>query len=293
MRDDPNQSGSAGAADTQDASRLYPAGGGAESSPGGGRARLPEAPRLLVSVRSVEEARVALQSGAEVIDVKEPRAGPLGAASLTVQRAIVDLLSGRGRLLSAALGELDQATTRDPPAAPGVHLAKAGLARQRVRPWQTRLDALRHRLAQGPSPIHLVAVAYADAHTAGAPAVAEVLDYAISRTLPYLLVDTFLKDGTSLLSHIDLKALGRFTERAQSAGVKVALAGALELDAIEAIRTLRPDVIAVRGAACSGGKRGRSIDPTRIRRLLQTCRSRERSVPTPDPRSEDVAEPAP
>ena len=34
--------------------------------------------RLLVSVRSAEEAEIALAGGADVIDVKEPRRGALG-----------------------------------------------------------------------------------------------------------------------------------------------------------------------------------------------------------------------
>ena len=39
-----------------------------------------EAPGLLVSVRSAAEALAALAGGADVIDVKEPNQGSLGAA---------------------------------------------------------------------------------------------------------------------------------------------------------------------------------------------------------------------
>ncbi len=36
--------------------------------------------KLLVSVRSVDEAEMVLEAGVDLIDVKEPRSGSLGAA---------------------------------------------------------------------------------------------------------------------------------------------------------------------------------------------------------------------
>ncbi len=40
--------------------------------------------RLLVSVRSAAEAEIALSAGADLIDVKEPSRGSLGAADPAV-----------------------------------------------------------------------------------------------------------------------------------------------------------------------------------------------------------------
>ena len=45
--------------------------------------------RLLVSVRSVEEAEAALAGGADLIDVKEPTRGSLGRADDAVIAAIL------------------------------------------------------------------------------------------------------------------------------------------------------------------------------------------------------------
>ena len=63
------------------------------------------APRLLVSVRSAEEAEAALIGGADWIDLKEPSAGPLAAVGVEVAKQVVDCVAGR-RPISAALGEL-------------------------------------------------------------------------------------------------------------------------------------------------------------------------------------------
>jgi (5-formylfuran-3-yl)methyl phosphate synthase len=50
-------------------------------------------PRLLVSVRSPQEALAAVRGGADIIDVKEPRYGSLGQASAHVITEIARLLS--------------------------------------------------------------------------------------------------------------------------------------------------------------------------------------------------------
>jgi uncharacterized protein (UPF0264 family) len=61
--------------------------------------------KLLVSVRSMEEAQAALEGGADLIDIKEPNRGPLGKARDSVIAAIVEVVAGR-RPVSAAMGEL-------------------------------------------------------------------------------------------------------------------------------------------------------------------------------------------
>ena len=52
--------------------------------------------KLLVSVRSVEEALLAAEGGADFIDLKEPGAGALGGLPIATIRAIVDALRRHG-----------------------------------------------------------------------------------------------------------------------------------------------------------------------------------------------------
>src|SRR5947209_7857771 len=91
--------------------------------------------RLLVSVRSAEEARAALEGGAAVIDVKEPDRGPLGRADPSIWaevRAAVPMATP----VSVALGELYEWVGDDAPgdlspldASAGFTYRKLGLAR--------------------------------------------------------------------------------------------------------------------------------------------------------------------
>ena len=61
--------------------------------------------RLLVSVVSADEARRALAGGADIIDVKDPREGALGAPSPRVLSEVVAAVGGAAPV-SVALGDL-------------------------------------------------------------------------------------------------------------------------------------------------------------------------------------------
>ena len=50
---------------------------------------------FLASVMSAEEAGLALEGGADVIDLKDPTSGALGALPVAVIRAAVDRIAGR------------------------------------------------------------------------------------------------------------------------------------------------------------------------------------------------------
>ena len=62
--------------------------------------------KILVSVRSVEEALLAASSGVDFIDLKEPSGGALGGLPTPTIRAIVEALrqQGRGLPVSATIG---------------------------------------------------------------------------------------------------------------------------------------------------------------------------------------------
>ena len=55
--------------------------------------------------------------------------------------------------------------------------------------------------------------------------------------------------------------------RCREAGVRVALAGSLGARQMLALREVRPDWFAVRGAVCRGGDRGGGLDPDAVRFL--------------------------
>ena len=53
--------------------------------------------KMLASVTGAEEAEIALAGGADIIDLKDPKAGALGAVSTAVIRQAVAAVAGRSR----------------------------------------------------------------------------------------------------------------------------------------------------------------------------------------------------
>jgi uncharacterized protein (UPF0264 family) len=229
---------------------------------------------LLVSVRSAAEAEVALAAGADLIDVKEPSRGSLGAADAKVWREVSRTVAGRTPV-SVALGELEEidghAATAQASSGAQVQFAKCGLAVAALTgDWVTRWrKAMRHL----PNNVQPVAVAYADWRVAQAPPPQEVLAAAACLRSPYLLVDTFNKSGGNLLVHLSLEELRDLSARAADERIRLVLAGSLDAQAIAALLPLAPAYVAVRGAAC-GGDRTQAIDASRVKRLVKLVRTR-------------------
>lgn len=214
---------------------------------------------LLVSVRSAPEARAALTGGAGLIDVKEPSRGSLGRADDATIAAVVREVAGR-RPVSAALGELAESASL--PAPMGLAFVKWGLAGCGRIDWRHLLS---ERLQPG---CQRVVVAYADWQRAAAVPPEEVCDFAAEHGCGAVLFDTWRKDGTTLTDWLSPYALGRHLDRCQTAGVRVALAGALGPGQIRTLLPLCPDWFAVRGAACRDGERTNGIDADAVRRLV-------------------------
>src|SRR5262249_40916483 len=83
-----------------------------------------------------------------------------------------------------------------------------------------------------------------------------------------VVLDTFLKDGTTLLDWLPVPRIAMLCGLYRAAGVRVALAGSLGVSQIAELRHARPDWFAVRGAACRGGREG-EIDADRVRELKE------------------------
>ena len=229
--------------------------------------------RLLVSVRSVQEAERALAGGADILDMKEPSRGSLGMARIDDIACVSNLpaVAAEQVSLSVALGELsDWRQVSNRPTLPAnVSLAKMGLSHCRSdslwqRHWQeVRADFERESSRQ----IGWVAVAYADATEAESPSIGAVLHAAISTGCVGLLIDTWTKDGRTLLSEIDAASLTTIANNCHDSGLFLALAGNLQRSSLPELSNLPADVLAIRSAACCDHDRKSDIDSDRIRQF--------------------------
>jgi uncharacterized protein (UPF0264 family) len=224
--------------------------------------------RLLVSVRSVAEAQIALACVVDLIDIKEPRQGSLGACDEATIAAIVEEVAGR-RPLSVALGELIEYDPARRNALTGVQFAKFGLAgMSKVGDWRSRLHGALGGLSPGVAP---VAVVYADYDRAQAPAPQAVIEMALESDCGALLVDTFCKDGSNVLEHCTLGELRDWSRHARRAGMLFVVGGSVQARLFPGLSECEPDFIAVRGAVCKNS-RASEIDAERIVELQRQLR---------------------
>jgi len=234
-----------------------------------------DVPKLLVSVCSVLEAEAAMAGGADVIDVKEPSRGALGRADDDVLNAIGDAVGGR-LPISAALGEFADFSGAVPAGFDFVKCGLAGLAGDGE--WHLRWVQLRDAVSAT-----AVVVAYADWQCCQAPSLDDVIAFACRQPNGIVLIDTGCKDKNlhgrraTLLDWTPLPDLETIVKKVHRASGRIALAGSLGLEEIAQLRELKPDWIAVRGAACADADRAAMIDSRRVRNIKSLLSGRSES----------------
>lgn len=229
--------------------------------------------KLLVSVRDVDEALVAAAAGADFVDLKEPRAGALGALPLATIAAVVAALRVRhpDRLVSATVGDPADAPLETllarvaATAACGIDYVKVGL-----RPGEhATLAALAGCRAT------VVPVFVADQGLDAA-----LIDAACAAPFPALMLDTEGKLGSSLLDRCGDDELLGFIARARAAGKLAGLAGALRADELPRLARLAPDFAGFRSAVCEGGRTG-ALSAARLQALRRSLQGLAADAPAP------------
>jgi (5-formylfuran-3-yl)methyl phosphate synthase len=236
--------------------------------------------RLLVSVVSAEEARRALAGGADIIDVKDPGEGALGAPSPRVLSEVVSVV-GPATPVSAAIGDLPNLPHTAALAAAGAAQSGAGYVKVGVRGVRD-LDgavALLSAVADAVGPqTKVIAAAYADAGALTPRALAPAwLPDLVQRTgIAGALVDTFVKDGRGLYAWLSEPELTELIARTHQAGASFAIAGQLRLGELHRVLA---DVVGLRSAVCRGGDRAAQLDTALVADAVAELRANRAPQP--------------
>lgn len=230
---------------------------------------------LLVSPRNIEEALAAVRGGADILDIKNPQEGSLGAnfpwvisqvrqavpASIPVSAAIGDFPDLPGSAALAAFGALKA----------GADIVKVGLkGPKNVKSAMHFVKQVVRSVKGASESAEVVVCAYGDFERAGTIDPLLIPEIASKCGADVAMIDTAIKDGRPITDFLRRKDLKNFVDETHSRGLCAALAGSLGAGEVRALKSLNPDVIGVRGAVCEGGNRknGR-ISEKRVRQLKE------------------------
>ncbi len=222
--------------------------------------------QLLVSVSSIEEAKVALDAGVDVIDLKHPGRGALGALASDEIKVIVGYVRAYDahRRITATIGDLPMqpdmlSSAVEAMAANGVDVIKIGFFKAHTEPVATYdvcLNALRKFTQHG---IKLVGVLFAE------------YDYPADMTTKLknagfygVMIDTMNKNGTTFLDYHSDQETQRFVLNAKIHGLQLGLAGSLQLQHIPSVKRFEPDYIGFRSGLCDRNLRTNRLCPDRV-----------------------------
>ena len=231
--------------------------------------------RVLVSVRSVAEAKLVATGGAQFIDLKEPGQGALGGLPLAMIGSIVTALRARhpGLVISATIGDVPMVALADilarvlAVAGCGVDLVKVGIETgpQAGAPaGQAQAGAVLDALAGCG---HAVVPVFIADHGIDAAR----WQQALALPLAGVMIDTADKHAGSLFEVMSSPDLAALLAQARLAGRLCGLAGALRLPHLARLRALAPDFAGFRSAVCDGHRSG-ALVPARLAALVLALR---------------------
>ncbi len=205
------------------------------------------------------------------MDVKNPKEGSLGANFPWVIAKIRSELP-RGVELSATIGDLDFKPGTASLAAYGVasldvDYVKAGF--YGVVNQGEALDmgrALKRAISSTES--LLVIAGYADHKEIGSIGPHSLPEVARRADAHGVMIDTARKNGMGLFQHMDTNTLEDFVVQLKDSGLMCALAGSLDFADLRVLKSMQPDVVGIRGLACSSGDRNKGrISAERVGRI--------------------------
>ncbi len=230
-------------------------------------------PELLVSVRNASEAINALQGGCGIVDIKEPKNGPLGMANVDgIAEIARQCRQFPNHPVSVALGDVDEwpADRPSPSLLDRFDYLKIGPGTlEQPDEWIRRLTDIQQRFVDSAvTRPRWIAAIYADR-----PLATNVIGshIALLRNAGYfgLMVDTAEKTGQSLLDAMSTSELRTLIESCHESGIVIGLAGSLSLVAMESLlgEGICPDLFGVRSAACADHNRSGSVKRALVQQL--------------------------
>jgi uncharacterized protein (UPF0264 family) len=221
--------------------------------------------QLLISVKNLEEAKLAFAAGVDIIDLKNPNEGALGALDFTVTREIVQQLNGQA-VVSATVGDLHasiEALVADIQLRTDVGIDIVKIAVSELFMQDRFFEEITRLTKKG---IKLVAVFFADDAID-----LDILPKFSNAGFYGVMLDTRDKHK-NLLQVQSLQALDLFTQQCQLSQLKSGLAGSLQPQHIDLLNELNPTYLGFRGGVCENAQRKSNLNDSKMRQIIKMLR---------------------
>ncbi|NHJ49180.1 MAG: hypothetical protein FK733_15435 [Asgard group archaeon] len=217
--------------------------------------------QLLISPSSEEEALECVKGKADIIDVKNPLEGSLGANFPWVIRNIRELVP-ETTPISATIGDVPFKPGTVALAALGASQAGATFIKVGLYGTRTLEEALQVMRAVTQTvdeyqlSVSIVAAGYAEGERINSISPAFLPVIASETFCDYVMIDTFDKTSDqSIFDIIPLNTLENFMQQARDLQLGTALGGSINLEHIPILKRLQPEIVGIRGAVCERGDR--------------------------------------
>jgi (5-formylfuran-3-yl)methyl phosphate synthase len=209
---------------------------------------------MLASVSNLDETVLVQEAGVDIIDLKDPRTGALGALEFTIIKKIVDYVNGITPV-SATIGDLPFKAQLIGPvikqmAETGVDIIKVGVS-DKINE-EAELQLLSTLTQQG---IRIVLVLFAEQYK-------KDCDFeTLAKTgITGVMLDTMNKSSGSLREKLSAPVLQQFVRETRGHGLLNGLAGSLSETDIVPLLEMEPDYLGFRGGLCQQRKREKLLD---------------------------------
>jgi len=235
--------------------------------------------KLLVSIVDYQEALEAFEGGADIVDVKRPAEGSLGANFPSTIREVRDRVP-RNVDVSATIGDLPNlpgtsALAGLGAAVSGADYVKAGLLGPRTSSEATFLMKAVCKAVKDFNPrARVIAAGYADYEDVGSLSPLDLPRVASASGSDGVLIDIAVKRDTKLFEYMQDEEISLVVKESHDLGLSVALAGLLGTEDVARCSRLGADILGVRRSACEGGDRVRGrVSKDRVQTLSDAVRS--------------------
>jgi uncharacterized protein (UPF0264 family) len=219
--------------------------------------------KLLVSPRDLEEAKSVIRGNADIVDVKNPKEGSLGANFPWVIKSIKELVDkegGNGMEMSVAIGDFyykpgTASLAALGAASVGADYIKIGLFKIKTREEAIDLLSGVVKAVKGFDPTKKVVSAfYSDYKRINSISPFEIAEIGKEVEIDVSMVDTGIKDGKTTFEFLSEDELTTFVSESKALGLETALAGSFTFEDIPALKRIAPDILGVRGMVCGGDR---------------------------------------